>query len=471
MMRLILPYLLLFILPLKLYSQVLINEFSSSNLTGLTDEDGQYTDWIELYNNSPSLLNLDGYHLSDERSLLKKWTFPAVPLKAYSFMLVYASGKNRTALPISYKTIIQRGTAWNYLVPSYDIGNSWQNNGFDDSSWNTGLSGFGYGDNDDSTVLDNIASVFIRKEFIVTGLQDIEELVLSIDYDDGYVAYINGHEISRSNLGLPGSPVSFNQVTGAFQREATMYTGGLPENIIISNPESLLVEGINVIAVEGHNSDLASSDFTLIPMLTIGRNNSGSADSVPAYIQLKGRKLHTNFKINEEGETLILSRPDSSVVDSVSPVLMTADLSYGRKPDGTDSWYYFDSPTPYLPNISKGYSTLNPDTIIFSAKGGYYPGGLSLTLSSTLNSDSIFYTVDGSEPTVNSLRYNGPLDISGNMIVRAGSFKADMLHGEIATNTYINEKAQPAGSLSEHQSGQSMGLQYRYLCSGSECIS
>ena len=44
-------------------------------------------------------------------------------------------------------------------------------------------------------------SVFIRKEFILTDIQDIEELVLSIDYDDGFVAYINGHEIARNNLG------------------------------------------------------------------------------------------------------------------------------------------------------------------------------------------------------------------------------------------------------------------------------
>jgi hypothetical protein len=439
-MRRILLYLLFLLLPLKLYSQVLINEFSSSNVTGLTDEDGQYTDWIELYNNSSSLLNLGGYFLSDDRSLLNKWTFPAVPVQAYSYVLIFASDKNRAVLPITYRTIIPRGAEWNYIVPNAEIGNSWQNIGFDASSWNTGISGFGYGDNDDSTVLNNIVSVFIRKEFTVNDLQSIDELVLSIDYDDGYVAYVNGHEISRSNLGIPGSPVLFNQMTGAYQREATMYGGGFPENIIIRNPQPFLVEGVNVIAIQGHNSDPASSDLTLIPMLTIGRIDTGSPDSVPAYIQLKGRKLHTNFKISEEGETLILSRPDASVADSVSPVRLTADLSYGRKPDGTDSWYYFESPTPYSSNTSKGYVALNPDTIIFSAKGGYYPGGLQLTLSSAFNSDSIFYTADGSEPTVNSTKYSSPIDISGNMIVRAGSFKADKLPGEIATNTYITRK-------------------------------
>jgi hypothetical protein len=439
-MRRILLYLLFLLLPLELYPQVLINEFSSSNITGLTDEDGEYSDWIELYNKSSSSVSLDGYYLSDDISLLKKWTFPAARLKANSYMLIYASGKNRTALPITYKTIVPRGSGWNYLVPSSEIGNSWKNNGFDASSWNTGISGFGYGDNDDSTVLNAIASVFIRKEFTITNPQDIEEIVLSIDYDDGFVAYINGQEIARSNLGPPGTTVSFNQLTGSYQREAKMYSGGFPENFIINTPGSFLVEGTNVIAIEGHNSDLTSSDFTLIPMLSTGMIDNGTSDSVPAYIQLKGRKLHTNFKISDEGETLILSRPDSSVIDSVSPVQVKADLSFGRKPDGEDSWYYFDNPTPGLPNTTKGFSALNSDTVIFSARGGYYPGGLLISLSSVSNSDSIYYTIDGSEPSVNSSHYSGPISISGNMIVRAGSFKANQLPGEIATNTYITKK-------------------------------
>ena len=97
----------------------------------------------------------------------------------------------------------------------------------------------------------------------------------------------------------------------------------------------------------------------------------------------RGRKLHTNFKISNEGETLILSRPDSSVADSVSPAGMTADLSYGRKPDGSLTWYYFAEPTPGRSNITKGFPSLNGDTVLFSVKGGYYPGGVDLQLSST----------------------------------------------------------------------------------------
>ncbi len=430
-------FLLLF-LSVKLYPQVLINEFSSSNISRIADEDGEYNDWIELFNNSASGINLDGYHLSDDASFFTKWTLPAVPLKPYSYLLIFASDKNRTALPVSYKTIISRDAEWKYLVPESETGESWKDRGFDASAWNTGSSGFGYGDNDDSTVLNNIISVFIRKEFTITNLQNIEELVLSIDYDDGFVAYINGHEIARSNLGS-ASTVPFNMLTGILAREATLYQGGFPENFVIPDPVSFLAEGVNVIAIQGHNSDPASSDFSLIPMLSIGRIASGEQDSVPDYIQLKGRKLHTNFKISNEGETIVFSRPDSSVVDSVSPVIMRSDLSYGRKPDGDDSWLYFAVPTPGASNTSKGYDSLEGDTVIFSAKGGYYPGGLNLQLSSTCLSDSIFYTLDGSEPTVTSPRYIDPIPLSGNTVVRARSIKSERLPGATATNTYITK--------------------------------
>ncbi len=407
----------IFLLPaVKVYPQLLINEFSSSNISKLADEDGEYSDWIELFNNSGAEINLDGYHLSDNSAYLKKWTLPAVHLKPSSYLLIFASGKNRAALPVTYKTIIARDDEWQYLVPASESGGSWKNRGYDASSWNTGRSGFGYGDDDDNTVLNSIISVFIRKEFTITSLQDVEELVLSIDYDDGFVAYINGHEIARNNLGTV-DPVPFDQLTGGMQREATMYQGGYPENFIIENPRTFLVEGTNVIAIQGHNTDPGSSDFSLIPILSIGRTGSVSGDSLPDYIQLKGSKLHTNFKISSEGETLVLSRPDSSVVDSVSPVFMPADLSFGRKPDGDDSWLFFSSSTPGSPNITRGYNSLNADTVIFSAVGGYYPGGLNLHLSSVYNSDSIFYTLDGSEPSALSARYLTPLDIAGNTVV------------------------------------------------------
>ncbi len=421
----------------QLSSQVLINEFSSSNFSGVTDEDGDHSDWLELYNSSSLETNLDGYHLSDDAQNLKKWTLPAIIMKPGSFLLVFASDKNRTALPVSYQTIIHKGSNWKYFVPSSEIGNSWKNIGFDDAGWNTGPSGFGYGDNDDATVLNNIISVFIRKEFIISDLQDISDVVLSIDYDDGFVAYINGHEIARSNLGTTGSMVTYNQYATSYT-EATMYAGGNPVNYQISDPPGFLVEGVNILAIEGHNNSSGSSDFSLIPMLSLGFRGAGYADDFPEYIQLNGNKLHTNFKISNEGETLILSKPDSSVIDSLSPVQLVADISYGRKSDGESSWFYFASPTPGSSNIYDGFSTLpQSDTVKFSAEGGFFQTGFELQLSSNDPADTIYFTLDGSEPFRDDSLYAVPIQISDNCVVRARSLNFQKLPGAVSSNTYF----------------------------------
>jgi hypothetical protein len=77
-------------------AQVLISEFMASNGQTLADEDGEYSDWIELYNSGAIAVNLDGWHLTDTASNLTQWRFPTVILPPKGFLLVFASGKNRT---------------------------------------------------------------------------------------------------------------------------------------------------------------------------------------------------------------------------------------------------------------------------------------------------------------------------------------------------------------------------------------
>lgn len=76
---------------------ILINEFLAANQGGLRDEDGETSDWIELYNSGPTPVSLAGYGLTDDQDSPLKWTFPTVNLNAGAFLLVWASDKNRTS--------------------------------------------------------------------------------------------------------------------------------------------------------------------------------------------------------------------------------------------------------------------------------------------------------------------------------------------------------------------------------------
>lgn len=75
---------------------ILISEFLAINNSGLPDEDGTRSDWIEIHNATASPVNLAGWFLTDDPDTLNKWSLPATNLPAGGFLVVFASGKNRT---------------------------------------------------------------------------------------------------------------------------------------------------------------------------------------------------------------------------------------------------------------------------------------------------------------------------------------------------------------------------------------
>ena len=77
--------------------QVRITEFMAANATILHDEDWEYPDWIELHNPGATPVNLDGWYLAGQADNLQKWRFPAVTLPPGGYLVVFASGKDRTS--------------------------------------------------------------------------------------------------------------------------------------------------------------------------------------------------------------------------------------------------------------------------------------------------------------------------------------------------------------------------------------
>jgi hypothetical protein len=79
-------------------SPLVINEFVASNDSGVTDEDGDYSDWVEIYNRSNQPVNLSGWFLTNNPNQPDKWPFPDVVLNSHDYLVVFASGKNRIQL-------------------------------------------------------------------------------------------------------------------------------------------------------------------------------------------------------------------------------------------------------------------------------------------------------------------------------------------------------------------------------------
>ncbi|MEM1320774.1 MAG: CotH kinase family protein [Bacteroidota bacterium] len=88
-------FLLCLSLLVDLEAQVLFNELCSDNENLILDEDGDRSDWIELYNAGSKRVSLKGYSLTDDPDELYKWIFPEISIEPKEIMLIFASDKNR----------------------------------------------------------------------------------------------------------------------------------------------------------------------------------------------------------------------------------------------------------------------------------------------------------------------------------------------------------------------------------------
>jgi hypothetical protein len=174
---------------------------------------------------------------------------------------------------LAHYALVAPGAEWRFLRGSEPLPANWIAPEFDDSAWEEGRTGIGYGDGDDLTrLLDmqgSYGAVFCRKEFDIRALGDLGAVTLRIVFDDGVVVFVNGTEVERLNM--PAGPVSANLLA----RSAVE-----PERASVQIPIDLLVEGRNVIAVSVHNTTVDSSDLSFDPALVeVGRTGVAGCGS------------------------------------------------------------------------------------------------------------------------------------------------------------------------------------------------
>lgn len=253
-----------------------------------------------------------------------------------------------------------------------------------------------------------------------------------LHYDDAFIAYINGVEVARANIGFPLDATSFDD--GPFtDHEAVMYAGGTPDLFTITDFSDYLLEGTNILSIQAYNINSASSDFTIIPFLTIGIKGGGNGQ-VADQLNLPESTLHASFKLSSKGEAVYLFATDGSLLDSVQFPEMPTDISYGRKSDGAADWVIFLEPTPNAVNAGSSFIGITENEITFSYGSGIYDAAIYVELT---GSESIRYTLDGSEPTENSPLYINPIEVTNNTIIKAQIFEAELLPNGVFTQNYL----------------------------------
>lgn len=432
MHRLLLVSTFLLFLFSSLSAQVHINEAVTSNAV-FTDEDGDTPDWLELYNPDGEL-NLSGWTLSDKLNNPGKWIIPEVTIPADGYLLFWASNKDRGGVG-AYRTLVKEGDACRYLRPTGPTTNNWILAAYNDSSWSQGTTGIGYADGDDETTVPfGTGAVFVRQTFTVTNVDDVEELILDMDYDDGFVAYLNGVEIGRANL--DAARPAWNAFTNR-DEEARLYLGNDLARYVINDP-GMLLEGENLLSIQVHNVSNNSSDMSLIPFLT-ARYAAPSQDGVPSLeiLGLRSSALHTNFKLSSAGETVYLHDANGVFVDSLPAYGVPNGVSVGRPgDDGGAAPRLFTPPTPGGANPADGALGAVTDRVTFSRPGGL-TNSFALTLSGAPAGTSIRYTLNNTEPTSSSPAYTSPLAINGVTNVRARIFRGGYIPSPTQTESYL----------------------------------
>ena len=427
---------------------LVINEIMSSNTDSYKDEFGSYPDWIEIYNNSSQTINLSSFALSDNLNNISKWNFPDIDLESDENILVAASGRDIRNTTSSWETIINQGDIWKYFLGKQEPPEKWRDINFSDLNWKSGFSGIGYGDGDDRTEIENVSALYLRKTFSIEDITKVTQVMFNIDFDDAYVAYLNGIEISRKNIGLPYELVPFDRFSDIYS-EARLYQNQELDAVFVDDAQSILMNGDNILAIQVHNSDLTSSDLTAIPFLTLGFNYSSTEINVADEIISQLPTLHTNFKISNGQESVYLSNIEGTIIDTIGVVFIPNNLSYGRYPDGNGSLHYFDQPTPGESNLEQGYIDKVDDPLL-NLDGGFYNNPVTIQLLNESMDKKTYYTLDGSEPNTNSSEFLNYLNINSTSVVKIKSYVQNQLPSSTNSHTFFinEEKYLPTISLS-----------------------
>ena len=172
-----------------------------------------------------------------------------------------------------------------------------------------------------------------------------------------------------------------------------------------SGPETINLEGFGLSDDYDRPFRWVFPDTTLSPGEFMLIWASGKHRTEP------GSELHTNFGISFEGEEVLLTNPDGSMLDDLPPVEIPGNHSIGRQPDGSGDWLFFPQPTPGFTNFTEGFSeVLEPP--VFSHSSGFYSEDITLEVSHPDPDVSLYYTLDGTIPNTGSNLYTEAISFS-----------------------------------------------------------
>ena len=377
-------------------SKLYISEIMANNKSTIKDSDNEYSDYIEIYNDYDYEINLKGYYLSDETTSSKKWAFPNVIIKSKEYLIIYASNKDKCDVSI-------RECHTNFKLSSKgEIVTLLDNNGLI-------MSKIKYPE----TLSDNAYSLIDKNFKFTIGTPNMENIDLLKE------------ENSEEDIII-------NEVTAENGFESIELKNNTDRDIDLSN---YYIKDKSNITYRFENTKIKANSYLVV----YGSDKPSITDG----------KIYIGFRINNTSDILYLYK-NNVLIDTFDVGKINANTSKGRNKD-KEIVVYKDI-TIGKENGQKYYYGFS-EKPIFSINGGYVEKGTKVTLNTTSNS-TIYYTLDGSIPTTKSKKYNEPIIINKNTVIKAISYRDNYIESDVESRTYFTGRKHdlPVVSISTNNS-------------------
>ncbi|ASB49406.1 CotH kinase family protein [Alkalitalea saponilacus] len=360
---------------------IVLNELMSSNSNTIADEDGDFEDWIEIYNYGDDPINLNGWGLSDDENNLFRWVFPDVTIAPGEYRIIWASGKDRrpndgAAISGLRRDVYQNisGTSVDDLINSPDYPHS-------------------------PSFSEIVTEYFEAPVNVDDHYGQRMHGLLKPPATGYYTFWIASDDNSRLYISSHTDHSDLTRIALVPQWTSSRQWDKYPEQQ--SAPIHLL-EGEYYYVVALMKEHDGGDNLAVRWQLPDG----AIEEPMPASrFYLISDELHTNFAISSDGEPIILTEPEGEIVHMVPSTPIPTDVSLGLNPN-EDGFFFFNNPTPGSANTSTAFLEIITDSPVFSHTGGFYNESFDLQITSSHPDATIIYTLDGSAPD--------PLNVGGS---------------------------------------------------------
>jgi len=390
------------------------------------DENGDASDWIELYNEGGSSVNLQGYALSDKLTNPTMWVFPNLTIPPGGFQQVFCSQKNRYgSAPFQFGVSEQNyspqvGWTQHVLVTPF----------YWDGVSNIVINVCSYNNTQytENSIFQQTATPFVST---IGSFIDGSPAACSSNTASTYYQRPN----IKLNNAIIGTGTILNSNTSYPAPFGNWYWGARHQMLILAS--ELAASGLSAGMIQSIGLQVAATNGENYTYVDFHLNSTNLNELSGEFLPLQGNLFHTNFKLGGSGETVYLFDSNQQSISSLHIESPASDISVGLSPDASSNVKWMN-PSPSASNSGSIFYADSLSRPISSKLSGICHSSFYLKLSHNNTVPcQIVYTTDGTEPNENSTVYSDSIFVYQKTVLRTKIYPLTTTSGYLPSQQTI----------------------------------